>query len=46
MRPEHRLTIEVSIHTPTKGVTTYSLILSFIFPVSIHTPTKGVTFYI
>ena len=33
----------VSIHTPTKGVTSLSLNLSLNLSVSIHTPTKGVT---
>ena len=34
---------EVSIHTPTKGVTPYWKALPKAFVVSIHTPTKGVT---
>ena len=33
----------VSIHTPTKGVTSYSLVIGRQKWVSIHTPTKGVT---
>ena len=35
--------IVVSIHTPTKGVTSYWYRLLRCFVVSIHTPTKGVT---
>ena len=35
--------IRVSIHTPTKGVTSDSKIPPFCLRVSIHTPTKGVT---
>ena len=35
---------EVSIHTPTKGVTTELGSGGSIVTVSIHTPTKGVTF--
>ena len=34
---------EVSIHTPTKGVTKYYSYISAHQHVSIHTPTKGVT---
>ena len=37
--------VDVSIHTPTKGVTKYCHITCFITFVSIHTPTKGVTAY-
>ena len=35
--------LEVSIHTPTKGVTKPSKKRKGYFYVSIHTPTKGVT---
>ena len=35
--------MQVSIHTPTKGVTFKSDATDFPIPVSIHTPTKGVT---
>ena len=35
--------LQVSIHTPTKGVTKNVLIRLDSIPVSIHTPTKGVT---
>ena len=34
---------EISIHTPTKGVTFRCIVLHTIFVISIHTPTKGVT---
>ena len=34
----------VSIHTPTKGVTTEEAFDKDVFHVSIHTPTKGVTY--
>ena len=34
---------QVSIHTPTKGVTTVGRVLISPLRVSIHTPTKGVT---
>ena len=34
---------DVSIHTPTKGVTTMSGKAAAAASVSIHTPTKGVT---
>ena len=34
---------EVSIHTPTKGVTLSAELRHLLFLVSIHTPTKGVT---
>ena len=34
---------EVSIHTPTKGVTRLVSYCLAVFSVSIHTPTKGVT---
>ena len=37
------LSLYVSIHTPTKGVTLW-ISLSLSLSVSIHTPTKGVTF--
>ena len=37
------LYLGVSIHTPTKGVTTHTLRCCGHFAVSIHTPTKGVT---
>ena len=37
------LRIAVSIHTPTKGVTTTSKVTDGNMQVSIHTPTKGVT---
>ena len=37
------LTLYVSIHTPTKGVTFSELHGEQITKVSIHTPTKGVT---
>ena len=33
----------VSIHTPTKGVTSKQLLIMTRWHVSIHTPTKGVT---
>ena len=33
----------VSIHTPTKGVTTGESLADAVVLVSIHTPTKGVT---
>ena len=35
--------LEISIHTPTKGVTEQRLIDSKQLRISIHTPTKGVT---
>ena len=35
--------VDVSIHTPTKGVTRWSLCYPLCVDVSIHTPTKGVT---
>ena len=35
--------VEVSIHTPTKGVTNLKVIYLVNNFVSIHTPTKGVT---
>ena len=34
---------EVSIHTPTQGVTNLPLSLLKVIDVSIHTPTQGVT---
>ena len=34
---------EISIHTPTKGVTFSSVFKNLITFISIHTPTKGVT---
>ena len=34
----------VSIHTPTKGVTAVIASIAWIYIVSIHTPTKGVTY--
>ena len=36
-------TVEVSIHTPTKGVTFGLASIFMLAKVSIHTPTKGVT---
>ena len=33
----------VSIHTPTKGVTSFDFLILMFNIVSIHTPTKGVT---
>ena len=33
----------ISIHTPTRGVTSISSRLDIIFSISIHTPTRGVT---
>ena len=35
---------QVSIHTPTKGVTNKVVYVPPVYEVSIHTPTKGVTF--
>ena len=35
--------LPVSIHTPTKGVTTLTKLIFVCLVVSIHTPTKGVT---
>ena len=40
---EHELLI--SIHTPTRGVTSPSKFFYSIFVISIHTPTRGVTMY-
>ena len=34
---------EISIHTPTRGVTGVSVKESFFIDISIHTPTRGVT---
>ena len=34
---------EISIHTPTKGVTVLDTKVSYQSCISIHTPTKGVT---
>ena len=34
---------QVSIHTPTKGVTNKVVYVPPVYEVSIHTPTKGVT---
>ena len=36
---------QVSIHTPTKGVTSVEEGINTLKCVSIHTPTKGVTFF-
>ena len=35
---------DVSIHTPTKGVTDSPILIAIFHYVSIHTPTKGVTY--
>ena len=40
-----RCSVQVSIHTPTKGVTMILKVLLCSKNVSIHTPTKGVTLY-
>ena len=44
MQEQNRFNAEVSIHTPTKGVTIMQEQNRFNAEVSIHTPTKGVTF--
>ena len=36
-------TLEVSIHTPARGVTDPVLSIDFVYGVSIHTPARGVT---
>ena len=41
MQKEH--TENISINTPTKGVTACDLVFFFIYAISINTPTKGVT---
>ena len=46
MQEQNRFNAEVSIHTPTKGVTELSVCYNARNSVSIHTPTKGVTFVI
>ena len=38
-----RLGIDISIHTPTRGVTDYTTQEIIEFEISIHTPTRGVT---
>ena len=35
----------ISIHTPTKGVTTNIIVFPYVQLISIHTPTKGVTVF-
>ena len=35
--------LKISIHTPTKGVTTPYTVFNILIKISIHTPTKGVT---
>ena len=42
IRVYHKVLV-VSIHTPTKGVTTEGFLFGIAQKVSIHTPTKGVT---
>ena len=34
----------ISIHTPTKGVTSSQIWDTYLYGISIHTPTKGVTY--
>ena len=43
MKEEDHEINNISIHTPTKGVTIFLLVLRSDLPISIHTPTKGVT---
>ena len=43
MQEQNRFNAEVSIHTPTKGVTPSGKSWLDAYRVSIHTPTKGVT---
>ena len=42
-RKRKRYLILISIHTPAKGVTTYSAGVFAGYVISIHTPAKGVT---
>ena len=42
-RADDNMEMEISIHTPTKGVTNLKLGYGGTQAISIHTPTKGVT---